>query len=155
ARVEPELPAEARLRDRPCRHERRARDNPASGIDDQLADAASALHRQVEGGRRDHALDERLVGPYGARQSLLRDEWDGGLAVADAGAEVDPPGLDQPHRPVAGDAPAEKRREVVIALRAIRASEHRRVQGYTVPPDRRNLAPAGRRRVSGLHAVEP
>src|SRR5439155_23579303 len=97
---------------------------------------------------------ERLVGPHPLRETILRHDRNGRLAVADTGTQVYTPGLHKPHRAVPRNAPAQKRRKVVVALGTVWATEHRRVQGYTVPPDHRNLTPAGRGRMSRLDAVE-
>src|SRR5438445_8980083 len=152
--VEADAAADTRAGDGTCGDEHAPRDETPTGVDAHLADALAAADRERQRGGCDHALDERPVDTHRLYGPARRDERHVPFPVPDRVVDVDASGLDHPYRVVTGDPPPQQRGQVAVALRTTRAAEQCRVERHAVPTHRRDFAPAGRRRVASLHAVE-
>src|SRR5437773_3178038 len=150
ARVPADAPDDAGRGDRARRDERSGSEEPPALEGSHLAEDLALPDRKTHVALGHDTLGQRPVDTHRAHERLLRDELERRSSVADPDAGVDPSPLDERHGPVAGQAPAEQRREVAVPLRTRRAAEHRRVDREAARPHGPDLAPAGGAGVAGL-----
>ena len=121
--------------------------------DDDGAEALARPDRQRRDRGRDDALDETPVGWWA--HAARRDERERRLSPADRDERVRPVAVDDERGPVAGEAEAQQRGEVGVALRLARRAEHRSGDPDAARAGERDLRPPRLRRVPGLAADEP
>src|SRR5579884_725213 len=153
--VEGYATAETWARDRP-RSDERPRPEQARSLPDLHApERLAAAHREPGGAGGDDPSDHGTVDAKRPDERVRSDERERRPAPADGDVGVVDARPHERRHAVPIDSPREQGRERLVSNRARRAAEDDGVDRVAGAPRRRDLAPARRARVAGLHADEP